>query len=114
MTSFTYQLNQEKIELHASDWSGVERVLVNDKVVSSKINFGQRSTHQIKLQNGNPCMLQLLIDPQTEQLTCRVYKQNELIANLKEGKTKLLSSKIIFEASVLLACLASLGLYWMS
>ncbi|WP_144208552.1 hypothetical protein [Shewanella donghaensis] len=114
MTSFIYQLNQERIELHASDWNGFERVLINDEVVSSKINFGPRSTHQIKLQNGKPCMLQLLIDPQTEQLTCRVYKQNELIANLKQGKARLLSSKVIFESGVLLACLASLGLYWLS
>lgn len=114
MTSFKYQLNQERIELHASDWSGFERVLINDEVVSSKINFGQRSTHQIQLKSGKPCMLQLLIDPQTELLTCRLYKQNELIASIKQGKMKLLNSKNIFEASIMLACMGSLVLYWLT
>ncbi|MCC4832922.1 hypothetical protein Q4601_03450 [Shewanella sp. 1_MG-2023] len=114
MTSFKYQLNQEKIELLASDWIGLERVLVNDKIVSTKVNFGQRSTHKIELKSGKPCRLQLLIDPQTEQLTCRLYKQNQLIASLKQGKQSLLSSKTFFEATMMLACMSSLGLYWIS
>ncbi|WP_308443257.1 hypothetical protein, partial [Shewanella sp. KT0246] len=114
MTSFKYHLNQEKIELLASDWIGLERVLVNDKIVSTKVNFGQRSTHKIKLNNGKPCRLQLLIDPQTERLTCKLYKQNEFIASLKQGKQSFLSSKTVFEASLMLACMSSLGLYWLS
>ncbi|MEZ9234530.1 MULTISPECIES: hypothetical protein [Shewanella] len=114
MTSFKYHLNHEKIELLASDWFGLERVLVNDQLVSSKINFSQRSTHRIELKNGKPCQLQLLIDPQTEQLTCRLYNQNQLIGSLKQGKQSLLSSKKVFEASVMVTFMSVLGLYWFS
>ena len=108
MVSFKYDLNQDSIELQASNWSGLERVFVNGQMVSSKLNFGQNSIHSVKLKDGNPCRFQLLIDPQTDELTCRIYKRNQLIASLKQGKENLLSSQRFLQHGLLFGSVALL------
>ena len=89
MISFKYELNQDSVELQASDWFGIERVFVNGQMVSSKLNFGPNSVHTIQLNDGNQCCFKLFIDPQTDELTCRIYKHNQLITSLKQGKNNL-------------------------
>ena len=100
MIRFTYHLNQDDIELQASNWCGLERVIVNGNIVSKKFNFGLQSIHDVILNNGKKCRFQLMIDPQTELLTCRIYKQNQLITILKQGKKQLVQSRWIIEAGL--------------
>jgi hypothetical protein len=101
MICFKYHLNQDSVELRASDWCGLERVFVNGQMVSSKLNFGQQSEHTVALKDGDPCRFQLMLDPQTEQLICRIYKQDRLIASLKEGKEHLLRGQRSLQYGVL-------------
>lgn len=110
MIRFQYSFCQDNIELLASNWSGVERVLLNGKPVSSKINFGPKSTHHVQLHDGDPCRFQLLIDPQTELLTCQVFKQNTLIASLKQGQRQLNLSRYQLDWGILCTCTALLGM----
>ncbi|MEC4725406.1 hypothetical protein HWQ46_07585 [Shewanella sp. D64] len=93
MITFKYDLNQDVVELQASDWCGLEQVYINGKRVSRKLNFGQNSEHNIQLDDGNNCKFQLLIDPSSEQMVCRIYKRNNLIASIKQGKKNLLQSR---------------------
>ncbi len=89
MITFKYQLNQTDIKLMISDWFGLERVFINNKLVSKKFSWSQTSIHKIKLQNGKTCRLQLLLDNQTNLMSCRIYQQNTLITTLKQGKQHL-------------------------
>ncbi|MCE9678318.1 hypothetical protein LZP69_03790 [Shewanella sp. AS1] len=110
MICFKHDFNQDLVELRASDWCGLEQVFVNGKRVSRKLNFGPKSEHQIKLHDGDPCKFQLFIDPSSEQMICRIYKQNRLITSIKQGKQNLMQSRQVFSISVLLAVTVSLGL----
>ncbi|MCG9731708.1 hypothetical protein L1D44_18090 [Shewanella sp. Isolate13] len=101
MVTFKYALNQDDIELQASDWCGLEQIFINGKRVSSKLNFGQQSEHSLMLNDGKPAKLQLLLDPMTEQLICRIYKQNNLVASLKQGKKELYRSRQQIQQSML-------------
>ncbi|NKF51535.1 hypothetical protein G3R49_13305 [Shewanella sp. WXL01] len=101
MVTFNYQFNQQDILLKVSNWCGLESVFVNGKLVSRKFNFGVNSTHKIKLSNGSSCKLQLLLDGQSDLLSCRVYKQDELMATLKQGKQHFIDSKRLMEAATL-------------
>ncbi|QBF84539.1 hypothetical protein EXU30_19100 [Shewanella maritima] len=101
MVTFNYQFNQQDILLKVSNWCGLESVFVNGKLVSRKFNFGVNSTHKIKLSNGSLCKLQLLLDGQSDLLSCRVYKHNELMTTLKQGKQHLSSTKRFMELSTL-------------
>jgi hypothetical protein len=74
-------------------------------MVSRKLNFKPQSEHYIQLKDGNPCKFTLLIDPQTDELMCRIYKQNKLIASLKQGKKNLLASRRYLQQSVILVSL---------
>ncbi|NRD73779.1 hypothetical protein HQQ94_11130 [Shewanella sp. VB17] len=93
MVTFKYDLNQDVIELQASNWCGLEQVYINGKMVSRKLNFRQRSEHKIQLDDGNHCKFQLLIDPTSELMICRIYKKNFLITSIKQGKGSLLRSR---------------------
>ncbi|QSX28649.1 hypothetical protein [Shewanella cyperi] len=104
MVSFKYDLNQHRVELQASNWCGLERVFVDGQMVSSKLNFGQQSEHAVPLGDGNPCKFQLLIDPQTEELMCRIYKRNELVASLKQGKQNLIQSQRMVQQGMIMCC----------
>ncbi|MGB0895108.1 MAG: hypothetical protein ACPGUD_11940 [Parashewanella sp.] len=86
MVRFQYQVDQDTIELQASHWLGLERLLVNGQLVKNHFNFAPLSKHKIKLSNGHFCRLHLLIDPQTQRLVCRIYKKEKLLASLKQGK----------------------------
>ncbi|WP_394202098.1 hypothetical protein [Shewanella waksmanii] len=110
MVSFKYDLNQDFIELQASNWSGLERVFVNGKMVSKKLNFSKNSEHHFQLENGTSCKFQLLIDPNTEQLICRVFKKNNLVTSLKQGKDNLLASQHAMQGMILVSSLAVFGL----
>lgn len=101
MIRFKYDLNQDVVELQASNWSGLERVFVNGQMVSHKLNFKPQSEHTIQLKDGAPCKFELLIDPQTDELMCRIYKQHRLVASLKQGKENLLTSRRYLQHSVI-------------
>ncbi len=103
MVCFKYDLNQNNIELKASNWSGFEQLFINGQRVSSKFNLGLTSEHSVKLSNGINCRFQLLIDPQTEQLMCRIYQQNKLVASLKQGSQNLLNSQRLLSQTSLVA-----------
>ncbi|MCG9697020.1 hypothetical protein [Shewanella sp. Isolate11] len=110
MICFKHDFNQDLVELKASDWCGLEQVFVNGKRVSRKLNFGPKSEHQVQLRNGIPCKFQLFIDPNSEQMICRIYKQNRLITSIKQGNANLLQSRQWLYGVVCLSALASLGL----
>ncbi|ABZ76276.1 conserved hypothetical protein [Shewanella halifaxensis HAW-EB4] len=101
MVTFKYALNQDNIELQASNWSGLEQMYINGKRVSSKLNFGQQSEHNLVLNDGKPAKLLLFLDPMTEQLICRIYKQNNLVASLKQGKKELYRSRQLTQQGIL-------------
>ncbi|MFV0594300.1 hypothetical protein [Shewanella sp.] len=102
MVSFKYELNQDSVELQASDWFGIERVFVNGQMVSRKLNFGPNSVHKIQLKDGEDCSFKLFIDPQTDELTCRIYKHNQLITSLKQGKNSLIQGQKMLQQGLLL------------
>ncbi|QLE85835.1 MULTISPECIES: hypothetical protein [Shewanella] len=114
MVSFKYDLNQDFIELQASNWNGLERVFVNGKMVSKKLNFSKNSEHHFQLDNGTSCKFQLLIDPSTEQLVCRIFKKNNLVTSLKQGKDNLLASQHAMQGMVLFSSIAALALVLVS
>ncbi|QYJ73870.1 MULTISPECIES: hypothetical protein [Shewanella] len=101
MICFKYSLNQDSVELQASDWSGLERVYVNGEMVSSKLNFGGQSEHQVPLKDGNKAKFQLFIDPQTEEVMCRIYKKGQLVASLKQGQENLSRAQNLLWQSLL-------------
>ncbi len=102
MVSFKYELNQDSVELQASDWFGIERVFVNGLMVSRKFNFGPNSVHKVQLNDGHQCSFKLFIDPQTDELTCRIYKHNQLITSLKQGKNSLIQGQRLLQQGLLL------------
>lgn len=102
MVSFKYELNQDSVELQASDWFGIERVFVNGQLVSRKFNFGPNSVHKVQLNDGHQCSFKLFIDPQTDELTCRIYKHNQLITSLKQGKNSLIQGQRLLQQGLLL------------
>ncbi|MGS0675301.1 hypothetical protein [Shewanella sp. 0m-4] len=101
MVTFKYALNQDNIELQASNWSGLEQMYINGKRVSSKLNFGQQSEHSLVLNDGKPAKLHLFLDPKTEQLVCQIYKQNHLVTILRQGKTELYRSRQLTQQGIL-------------
>ncbi|MCL1140835.1 hypothetical protein [Shewanella pneumatophori] len=101
MAIFKYALNQDNIELQASNWSGLEEMFINGKRVSRKLNFSQHSKHNLTLKDGKAATLLLLLDPSTEQLVCHIYKQNNLVASLKQGKKELYRSRQLTQQAIL-------------
>ena len=101
MPIFKYALNQDYIELQASNWCGLEQMYINGKRASRKLNFGLQSEHSLTLNDGKAAKLQLLLDPKTEQLTCKIYKQNNLVASLKQGKKELYRSRQLTQQGIL-------------
>ncbi|WOT06510.1 hypothetical protein [Shewanella youngdeokensis] len=101
MISFKYDLNHENIEVQASNWCGLEQTFVNGQRVSSKLNFGHQSEHSVTLKDGKPATLHLFLDPTTEQLICEIYKQNNLVACLKQGKKELYRSRQKIQQTIL-------------
>lgn len=108
MVTFKYDLNQDVVELQASNWCGLEQVFINGKMVSRKLNFSQNSEHKIKLNDGNPCRFQLLIDPTSEQMVCRIYKKNNLVTSIKQGKENLLQSRKLLQNMTIFLTLSAL------
>ncbi|MGL4473105.1 MAG: hypothetical protein ACRCT7_01375 [Shewanella sp.] len=82
MVYFDYFINQQALKIEASNWCGLERVLLNGKVVSSKFNFTNQSQHNFELLNGQQCSLTLHLDPVSQQLRCRIYKNQHLLTSL--------------------------------
>ncbi|MGL4221446.1 MAG: hypothetical protein ACRCYF_14355 [Shewanella sp.] len=102
MVSFKYELGKDSLELQASDWSGLERVYINGEMVSRKLNFGHQSEHLIKLKDGGQCLFKLFIDPFTNELTCRIYRRDQLLTSLKQGKNSLMQRQRILQQGLLL------------
>lgn len=86
MINFKYALNQDLLECKTSRWNGLECIFINGQKVSQKRNFKGYSEHLIELSEGSSCKLQLITDPSTETLICRIYRQNQHIISLKQGK----------------------------
>ena len=86
MINFKYALNQDLLECKTSRWNGLECIFINGQKVSQKRNFKGYSEHQIQLSEGSSCKLQLITDPSTETLVCRIYLQNQHIISLKQSK----------------------------
>ena len=101
MVIFKYALNQDNIELQASSWSGLEQTYINGQRVSRKLNFSQCSEHNLVLKDGKRAQLRLFLDPTTEQLVCRIYKQNHLVTCLKQGKKELYRSRQLIQQGIL-------------
>lgn len=108
MVTFRYDLNQDVIELQASNWCGLEQVFINGKRVSSKLHFGQHSEHNIQLNDGNPCRFQLFIDPASEEMICRIYKSNKLITSIYQGKENLIKSRKLVRDLIIFTTLSGL------
>jgi len=108
MVTFKYDLNQDVVELQASNWCGLEQVFVNGKMVSRKLNFSQNSEHKIQLHDGNPYRFHLLIDPTSEQMVCRIYKKNNLITSINQGKENLLQSRKLVQNMLVFLTLSGL------
>ncbi|QIR14777.1 hypothetical protein HBH39_10005 [Shewanella aestuarii] len=111
MIRFNYHLNQDNFELQASNWSGLEKVVVNGQVVSKKFNFGVLSKHDVLLKNGAKYSFQLLVDPKTELLTCRIYKQHRLLTVLKQSKQQLQKSQRVLEVGLVVMMCSLLSIY---
>ncbi|GIU27207.1 hypothetical protein L2719_11655 [Shewanella schlegeliana] len=101
MVTFKFAINQDDIELQASDWCGLEKIYINGQHISSKLNFSQQSEYTLMLNDGKAAKLHLLLDPITEQLVCRIYKQNNLVASLKQGKRELYRSRLQIQQGML-------------
>ncbi|MFT5235026.1 MAG: hypothetical protein ACI90A_000388 [Shewanella sp.] len=108
MITFKYDLNQDVVELQASNWCGLEQVYINGQRVSRKLNFKQNSIHNVLLENGNSFKFQLLIDPLSEQVVCRIYKKNNLITSIKQGKENLKQSRKSLQNYAIFFTLSSL------
>ncbi|MEI6860143.1 MAG: hypothetical protein V5788_10310 [Shewanella sp.] len=108
MVTFRYDLNQDVIELQASNWCGLEQVFINGKRVSRKLNFSQDSEHNIQLNDGKPCRFQLFIDPDSEEMICRVYRSNSLVTSINQGKDNLLQSREVLHNLVIFTTLSCL------
>lgn len=108
MITFKYDLNQDEVELQASNWCGLEQVFINGERVSRKLNFSHNSEHKINLNDGKPCRFQLLIDPTSEEMICRIYKSNSLITSLNQGKENLIQSRKFLQNLVIFITLSSL------
>ncbi|WP_133407127.1 hypothetical protein [Parashewanella tropica] len=102
MVRFQYQVDQDSVELQASNWFGMERLIVNGEQVTQKININNTSSHQFKLSNGKNCRFQMFVDPITEGLVCRIYKNEQLVTSLKQTKTSLKSSQKKLQLGLLL------------
>ncbi len=110
MISFKYNFNQDLVELQASNWIGLEQVFVNGECVSRKLNFRPQSEHEVKLHDGKPCKFQLFIDPYSEQMVCRIYKHNNLITSLKQGKKNLTQSRLLLQSVIMLTAASGIGM----
>lgn len=53
MIRFKYDLNQDVVELQASNWSGLERVFVNGQMVSHKLNLSLRANIRFNLKTAH-------------------------------------------------------------
>ncbi|RJY06464.1 hypothetical protein D5R81_17705 [Parashewanella spongiae] len=107
MVRFKYQVDQDDIELQTSSWSGMERLLFNGKVISSRLNFNPFSNHDIALSNGHKCRFQLLVDPSSQQLICRIYKKEQLVASLKQSKKSYSKNLKYLQYGLLFICFAT-------
>lgn len=105
MVKFQYGVNQQLIEIKASNWCGLEQIYLDGKCVSRKINFSQQSEHCIQLKNGDPANFQLFLDPTTKALVCRIYDKDHLITSLKQTQHEVIRCKRFIQEFILVAAL---------
>ncbi len=80
-------------------------------MVSKKLNFSKNSEHHFQLDNGTSCKFQLLIDPSTEQLVCRIFKKNNLVTSLKQGKDNLYAPWLGITGFIVISLMLSLLIF---
>ena len=85
---FQYQVDQDIIELKASNWFGIEELFLNGQSIKRVFNFSPSSDHRIKLSNGHNCRFQIFVDPTNNKVVCRVYKKDQLLARLTHNPKK--------------------------
>ncbi|MBM7074270.1 hypothetical protein JQC92_19950 [Shewanella sp. 202IG2-18] len=85
---FQYQVDQDIVELKASNWFGMEELFLNGQSVKKVFNFSPSSDHKIKLSNGHNCRFQMFVDPTHNNVVCRVYKKDQLLARLTQNQNK--------------------------
>ncbi|RLV58389.1 hypothetical protein D5018_17535 [Parashewanella curva] len=86
MVRFQYQIDQDTVELQACNWFGMERLIVNGEQVAKRININNSSSHHFQLSSGKHCRFQMFVDPVSDLLICRIYKNETLLASLKQGR----------------------------
>ena len=105
MVKFQYDVNQQSIEISASNWCGLEKIYLDGKCVSRKINFTQQSEHSIRLNNGEAANFQLFLDPTTKALNCRIYNQDHLVTCLRQAKSEVVRCRRFIQDFILVSAL---------
>ncbi|WP_298772102.1 hypothetical protein [uncultured Shewanella sp.] len=105
MVKFQYDVNQQSIEINASNWCGLEKIYLDGKCVSRKINFTQQSEHNIQLKNGEAANFQLFLDPTTKALNCRIYSRDHLITCLQQTKSEVVRCRRFIQDFILVSAL---------
>lgn len=108
---FQYQVDQDIIELKASNWFGLEEVFLNGQSVIKTYNFSPFSNHKVKLTNGHNCRFQLFVDPTNNQVVCRVYKKEQLLARLTQHKKEQNTINKIINGVLILIGIGSIALF---
>ncbi len=108
---FQYQVDQDTVELKASNWFGLEELFLNGQPVKRTYNFSPFSDHSIRLSNGHNCRFQLFVDPSNNEVVCRVYKKDKLLARLTHHKRTQNTAHNIINGVLIVIGIISLALF---
>ncbi|MCL1126794.1 hypothetical protein [Shewanella surugensis] len=105
MVKFQYDVDQQLVEIKASNWCGLEQIFLDGKCVSRKINFSQHSEHSIQLKNGDLTNFRLFLDPTTKALVCHIYDKNQLIISLTQAQYEVIRCRRFIQEFILVSAL---------
>ena len=108
---FQYQVDQDIVELKASNWFGLEEMFLNGRPIKRTYNFSPISDHSIKLSNGHKCRFQLFVDPTNNQVVCRVYKKGKLLARLTQHQQTQYTTNKFINGALMIIGIISLALF---